>query len=132
MIRILIADDEKMIRKRLEQCLPWEEIGYEVVGTVSDGEELLNAITELRADVVLTDIKMPGIDGLEVIKRVKELGYTPYVMIYQKGTQPQFLTDLARWSNNLYLHRSTSFEDYIPRKDKKSCKELYKTILTTF
>lgn len=63
------------------------------------------------------------------VKKVKELGYTPYVMIYQKGTHPQFLTDLQRWSNNMFLHRSTSFADYIPRKDGKSCKTLYRKIL---
>lgn len=62
------------------------------------------------------------------VKRVKELGYTPYIMIYQKGTQPQFLTDLARWANCLYLQRSTTFEEYVPRKDGKSIKELYKNV----
>lgn len=63
------------------------------------------------------------------VKKVTELGYTPYIMIYQKGTQPQFLTDLARWSNCMYLQRSIDFEDYIPRKDGKLIKDLYKTIL---
>lgn len=63
------------------------------------------------------------------VKRVKELGYTPYVMIYQKGTHPQFLTDLQRWANSMYLQRSVSFEEYIPRKDNKSCKDLYKKII---
>lgn len=63
------------------------------------------------------------------VKRVKELGYTPYIMIYRKGSQPQFLTDLARWANCLYLQRSTDFDEYIPRKDGKSIKELYKKIL---
>lgn len=59
------------------------------------------------------------------VKKVMELGYSPYVMIYQKGTHPQFLTDLARWPNNMFLFRSTSFEDYIPRKNGKSVKQIY-------
>lgn len=63
------------------------------------------------------------------VKKVLELGYSPYVMIYRKGTHPQFLTDLSRWSNNMFLLRSVSFEDYIPRKDGKNCKILYKNIL---
>jgi len=63
------------------------------------------------------------------VKKVTELGYSPYVMIYQKGTHPKFLQDLQRWSNNMFLFRSTSFEDYVPRKDGKSCKELYKGII---
>lgn len=63
------------------------------------------------------------------VKRVKELGFSPYVMIYQKGTHPKFLTDLQRWANSMYLQRSTTFEDYVPRKDGKPCKEIYKEIL---
>ncbi len=59
------------------------------------------------------------------VKKVIELGYSPYVMIYRKGTQPQFLTDLARWANNMFLFRATTFEDYIPRKDGKKCLNLY-------
>lgn len=63
------------------------------------------------------------------VRSLVELGYQPYVMIYQKGTHDRFLTDLARWSNSLFLNRATSFSDYVPRKDGKSCKELYPEIL---
>lgn len=63
------------------------------------------------------------------VKMIKELGYQPYVMIYQKGTHPKFLSDLQRWSNSPFLFRSTAFEEYIPRKDGKKCGELYKEII---
>ena len=63
------------------------------------------------------------------VRSLTELGYQPYVMIYQKGTHDRFLTDLARWSNSLFLNRAVSFEDYVPRKDGKSCRELYPEIL---
>lgn len=63
------------------------------------------------------------------VKKVIELGYSPYVMIYQKGTHPQFLTDLARWANSMFLYRSTSFADYSPRTDGKTMKTLYGRII---
>lgn len=63
------------------------------------------------------------------VRKVQELGFHPDVRIYQKGSQSQFLTDLARWSNNRMVFKSTSFPDYVPRKDGKSCKELYPEIL---
>ena len=63
------------------------------------------------------------------VKKVKELGFHPYVMIYQKGTHPQFLTDLARWSNSRFISKSVPFEDYIPRVDGKTCGQLYRKIL---
>lgn len=63
------------------------------------------------------------------VKCISELGYHPYVMIYQKGTHDRFLTDLQRYCNSPFLFRSTSFEDYVPRSNGKSCKELYSSIL---
>lgn len=78
---------------------------------------------------ILTNFNTTLAEDWYRVKKVKELGYSPYVMIYQKGTHPQFLTDLQRWSNNMLIQQSTSFEDYIPRKTGGTCKELYKTIL---
>lgn len=80
---------------------------------------------------VLTNFDTTPQEDYYRVKRVEELGYTPYVMIYQKGTHPKFLTDLARWCNSMYIHRSTSFEEYMPRKDRKLIKDLYREILKT-
>lgn len=63
------------------------------------------------------------------VRKVQELGFHPDVRVYQKGTQSQFLTDLQHWSNNRIIFNSTSFEDFVPRVDGKSCKELYPEIL---
>ena len=63
------------------------------------------------------------------VRRVIELGYQPDVRIYRKGTHDRFLTDLSRWANAHALYRSSSFEDYVPRKDGKRCGDLYKDIV---
>lgn len=78
---------------------------------------------------VLTNFNTTHKEDWYRAKKIIELGYQPYIMIYQKGTQDRFLTDLARWCNSHYLFRSTSFEDYVPRKDDKTCAELYPDIL---
>lgn len=78
---------------------------------------------------ILTNFNTTFEEDYYRVKKVKELGYTPYVMIYRKGTHPKFLTDLARWSNNFFIQRSTTFEDYIPRVDGKCVKDLYKNII---
>lgn len=85
MFRIIIADDEEMIRKRLTQCIPWEEIGYEIAATAADGEELFKKIEEYKPDVVLTDIKMPEMDGLEVISRTHDMGFSDIEFIIISG-----------------------------------------------
>ena len=82
MIKLIIADDEELIKKRLIQCIAWEEMGYEVTAEASDGEELLEKIKEYNPDVVLTDIKMPVMDGIEVANAVREMGIkTEFVII---------------------------------------------------
>ncbi len=69
MIKILIIDDEHSIRETLEMFL--REKGYEVV-TSKDGEEGLRLIQRERPDIVILDIRLPGMDGLEVLRRIKE------------------------------------------------------------
>lgn len=79
---------------------------------------------------ILTNFNTTLVEDWYRVKRVYELGYSPYVMIYQKGTHPRFLTDLSRWSNNMFLFQAMKFEDYVPRKDGKSIKQLYPEILS--
>lgn len=74
---------------------------------------------------ILTNYNTTHEEDLYRVKKVRELGYQPYIMIYNKGTQSQFLTDLARWANNSFLYRSCEFEDYVPRSGYKTIKSLY-------
>lgn len=68
-IRTLIVDDEAVARRGLRTLLTEEE-GYEVVGECGSGEEALEAIRERRPDVVLLDVRMPDLDGFEVLSRL--------------------------------------------------------------
>jgi two-component system NtrC family sensor kinase len=70
MSKILVIDDEDSIRKLLNISLTYK--GYEVV-TAEDGEKGVEAFQRVRPTIVLTDIKMPGMDGIEVLRRVKEI-----------------------------------------------------------
>ena len=65
MIRLLIADDETWILDRLATTIDWASIGVQVAGTARDGEEALEQCRALRPDIVLTDIRMPCITGLD-------------------------------------------------------------------
>lgn len=72
MIKVVIVDDEKMIRDGLAYTMPWNEMGIEVAGTACDGEVALELIREKKPHVVLTDIRMPIMDGLQLLKTIKE------------------------------------------------------------
>ncbi len=70
MIRILIADDHLIIREGLRLILETED-GLELVGEASDGAEALRLAAELQPDVILMDLRMPGMDGLTAIERLR-------------------------------------------------------------
>lgn len=72
LLKVLIVDDEYLVRNLLRNCINWNEIGYEVVGEASNAHEALDLVDELKPDVIFTDIYMPFMDGLEFGKLVFE------------------------------------------------------------
>lgn len=72
MYKILIVDDEEIEREGMAALIDWERFGMELVGTAWNGVEGLEKIRDLSPDIVLTDIKMPGMDGIQMICRVRE------------------------------------------------------------
>jgi len=72
MYRVLIVDDEPSIREGMTTLIEWELYGFEVCGTAANGREALAKADELQPDLMLVDIRMPGINGLELIERIRE------------------------------------------------------------
>lgn len=71
-VRFLIVDDEKWVRSLIRNILPWRSHGFEPVGEASNGETALSRIQQYHPDILLTDVRMPGIDGLDLIERARE------------------------------------------------------------
>lgn len=70
--RVLLADDEEEIRVGISRKIDWAGLGFVLVGEAENGAEALELAEQLRPDVVLTDIKMPFMDGLELCRRLKQ------------------------------------------------------------
>lgn len=72
MLRIFLVEDEVVVRETIKKMIPWEQYGYELVGEAPDGEVALPMIRKLKPDLLVTDIKMPFMDGLTLSKIVKK------------------------------------------------------------
>ena len=72
MYSVVIVDDEHWVRKVVRRIVRWEDYGFEIVGESGNGKQALELIRECRPDLVFTDIRMPGMDGIELIRIVRE------------------------------------------------------------
>ena len=82
MLKVFLVEDETIIREGLRDIIPWQQYGYILVGDAGDGEQALPMIRETRPDVLITDIKMPFMDGLALSSLVnKELPGTKIIII---------------------------------------------------
>ncbi|MBK5001030.1 response regulator transcription factor [Pseudomonas sp. S31] len=79
MTTVLIVDDHPIVRLSLRIML--ERDRFQVVGEVDDGKEVAQAVRDLQPDVVILDIGLPGLDGMEVIKRLQKLEPQPKIMV---------------------------------------------------
>lgn len=73
MYRVLIADDEPIVLETLSSIIPWNELNCELIGTAKNGMDSYNKICDDYPDIVITDIRMPVLDGLELIEKAKKL-----------------------------------------------------------
>ncbi|NRY49351.1 response regulator [Clostridium beijerinckii] len=71
-IKVMIIDDEHLIRDLIKNCIDWNEIGMEIVAEASNAVEGLNLINKEKPDIILTDINMPVTDGLDMSKSILE------------------------------------------------------------
>ena len=81
MLKVLLVDDEPNIRAGIKMIIPWEELGFEVCGEGENGEDGLKKIFELQPDLVLADVRMPGMTGIQLIEAAKNQGANCRFMI---------------------------------------------------
>jgi len=106
MRRILVVDDEEAIRLLYQAEL--QEAGYQVA-MASDGHEALRMVRENRPDLMTIDIKMPGMDGIELLRRVREV-YRDLPIIINTA-YGDYKSDFGTWASDAYLTKSADLAE---------------------
>ncbi len=110
-LRILLADDESIIRLDLKEML--EDLGHEVVGEASDGETAVALARELAPDLIVMDIKMPKMDGLEALGQISATKRVPAIML-SAYSQPELVEQAVSRGVFAYLVKPIKEADLLP------------------
>jgi two-component system response regulator YesN len=111
MFKVLIVDDESVIRKGLKNIIDWKSLGCEVCGEASDGIEGIRMIRELRPHILITDINMPEVDGLSMIKETKQLLPGSKIIILTGYRDFEYIQEAIRLGAFDYVLKPSKIED---------------------
>lgn len=109
MWKVLLVEDEVFVRESVREIISWEELGFTVIGESGNGTEALAMIIQDTPDLVLTDIVMPGMDGLELLKQTRQAGLkTKFVMLTCMGEFEYVRRAMEYGASNYILKLSMS------------------------
>lgn len=114
MYKLVIADDEKIIRESVRDLIPWDELDIEVCACCRNGLEALDAVQDTGADIIMTDIRMPGINGLELIEKIKGIDEHIQFIILTGYSEFEYARQAIRFGVREYLLKPISEEEIIP------------------
>lgn len=102
-ITVLLADDEPLILKGLSKLLPWSELGIEIVGYAYDGKELLELMERYVPDIVISDISMPHLTGIDIIKEAKQRNIASKIIFISAYQEFSYARDAIAYGAVEYL-----------------------------
>ena len=119
-IRVMIADDHALIREGIKQILELEN-DIKVIAQAGDGEETLRKSLELNPDVILLDINMPRINGIETLRRLKDLGVSSKVIMLTIHEDKEYVLETKKIGANGYALKDSDADTLI-----KAIRDVYK------
>ena len=108
---VLVADDHAIVKEGLVSLL--KEHGYNVIGAVADGYELIDAAVRLQPDVIVTDLSMPGLSGLEVLDRLKAAHITGKVIVLTMHRDGELAARALRAGASAFLLKHSAGDELL-------------------
>lgn len=109
--KVMLVDDEEAARKAIEKKLKWDELGFQVIATAENGEEALELAEKLQPDVVMTDIKMPFMDGLSLCRKLKESRRDMRIVIFSGFDEFEYAREAIKLDVAEYILKPIDSEE---------------------
>lgn len=110
--RLMLVDDHPMMRRGIRQLLELED-DFQIVGEANNGEEALQLLDELQPQLILLDNNMPQLNGIETLKRLRQIGYTGKVLLFTVSDAEKDVRDALRFGADGYLLKDMEPEKLI-------------------
>ncbi|MDO4274697.1 MAG: response regulator [Eubacteriales bacterium] len=111
MFRTLLVDDDFLVRSYLKTLSSWEKEGYELTADVRDGEEALRVLAREPVDLVITDVSMPLMDGIELIRRIRQTDPGIYIIVLSCHDDFEYVKEAMRLGANEYVLKNSLDEE---------------------
>ncbi|MBP7479380.1 MAG: response regulator [Spirochaetaceae bacterium] len=118
MLKLLIVDDEDIVRRGIKTIIDWKKLGFEICGEAAAGEEAIEKITRLKPHLVLLDIKMPGLSGIDCLKHFSALEDKPEFLILSGYSDFTYAQSAVNYGAKGYLVKPID-EDLLEEKVKE-------------
>jgi len=106
-IRVMIVDDHPLVREGIRSIVAGEE-GFEIVAEAGSGEEAVEVAGQLRPDVVILDLSMPGEGGLSAVARLREVAPTARSLVLSVHDHPEYVLEAVRAGAQGYIRKDSS------------------------
>ncbi|WP_019423593.1 response regulator [Paenibacillus sp. OSY-SE] len=111
MYKVLIVDDESIVRIAMKTMIPWEANQFQLLGTAENGRAAMAVIQEEEPDIVITDLKMPEMDGLELIQNIKEQAHRCRIIVLSNYGEYEMVREAMKLGAEDYLLKVTLQSD---------------------
>ena len=126
MYRTLVADDDFLVRSYLKTLDSWEKAGYEIVDDAEDGEEAYGFLQKEKIDVLVTDLTMPVMDGIELIRKIREENRDIYIIVLSCHDDFEYVKEAMRLGADEYVLKNSLDEDSLYDTLEKSARLIEK------
>lgn len=130
MLKVLIVDDEALVRRGIVLGVDWAALGCVVVGEAANGEEGIAAVERFSPNLIITDVRMPKMDGIEMMNRLREKGCRAHVIVLTAYSDFSYARSALQFGADDYLLKPFRDQELTAAIDRIHRKERERTSLT--